>query len=81
LSVTVLAFARLRELLGFSQRPIDLSPDATVGALWDALLGMAPAIGDFRATTRIAQNGAVVGEDAALHEGDEIALLPPVSGG
>ena len=80
-SVTVLAFARLRELLQFSRRTFELAEPADAGALWRALIAATPEIAALRPATRLARNGTIVGDDAALAHGDEIALLPPVSGG
>lgn len=79
--VTVLAFARLRELTGFSQRNLDLPDGARVDDVWDAVLAQAPAARGLRAVTRAARNGAMVGDDEVLKGGDELALLPPVGGG
>jgi molybdopterin converting factor small subunit len=79
--VRVLAFARLRELLGFGQRWVELAPDATVDALWAQLVSSAEAAGALRASTRFARNGTLVAGSALLLDGDEIALMPPVGGG
>ena len=79
--IDVLAFARVRELAGFSQRMIELSPGACVADAWDVILAGTPTLATLRASTRIACNGKVVGDDRALAEGDELALLPPVGGG
>jgi molybdopterin converting factor small subunit len=79
--VRVLAFARLRELLGFGQRDIEVAPDATVDALWAQLAAAAQPVAELRASTRFARNGALVDGSAALLDGDEVALMPPVGGG
>jgi molybdopterin converting factor subunit 1 len=80
-TVTVLAFARLRELLGFDRRSIDVAAETRVAAVWESLVRAAPAIADLRASTRFACNGELAPADRLLHDGDELALLPPVSGG
>ena len=79
--VTVVPFARLRELLGFSRRSLALSERASVGDAWTALAAEFPAIRDLRDATRIACNGTLVGPTRPLCDGDELALLPPVGGG
>jgi molybdopterin converting factor small subunit len=79
--IRVLAFARLRELLGYGQREIDLPPDATVDVLWARLAPASAPAAALRASTRFARNGALVDGAAPLRDGDEVALMPPVGGG
>jgi molybdopterin converting factor small subunit len=79
--VRVLAFARLRELLGSGTRELELADGANVEQVWALLAGGAPALAAFRASTRFARNGALVDAGARLDDGDEIALMPPVGGG
>jgi molybdopterin converting factor small subunit len=79
--VRVLAFARLRELLGFGQREIELAGDATLETLWAHLLPDAQAGAGLRASTRFARNGTLVDGSTPLRDGDEVALMPPVGGG
>jgi molybdopterin synthase catalytic subunit/molybdopterin synthase sulfur carrier subunit len=80
-TVTVLAFARLRELLGFAERRVALPAGATLDDLWTAVAVETPAIAGLRASTRFARNGALAPGEATLGDGDEIALLPPLGGG
>jgi molybdopterin converting factor small subunit len=77
--VRVLAFARLRELLGFGERELDVSPGTTVEQLWASLASAEMA--GLRPSTRFARNGSLADGDALLADGDEIALMPPVGGG
>ena len=79
--VRVLAFARLRELLGFGQRDMELTPGATLDSLWAQLVPEAQAAAALRRSTRFARNGDFAEGAATLHDGDEIALMPPVGGG
>ena len=78
--VRVLAFARLRELVGFGEREVALADGATLETLWDALARDAAGLSAHRASTRFARNGALADGATALRDGDEIALLPPVGG-
>ena len=71
--VTVRLFAGLRERAGFSQREIDA---ATVAEVWQAL-----ELGDEPAGLLYAVNKEYATPDQALADGDEVALIPPVSGG
>jgi molybdopterin synthase catalytic subunit len=71
--VTVRLFAGLRERAGWSQREIHA---ATVADVWPAL-----ELGDEPAGLLYAVNKEYATPDRALADGDEIALIPPVSGG
>ena len=73
MSVRVRLFAGLRERAGWSQREIDAS---TVGDVWAAL-----GLGDEPQGLLYAVNKEYAGRDRALADGDEVALIPPVSGG
>lgn len=81
LTVRVLAFARLRELIGFGERAVRVATGATVEDVWTALVRETPALAPLRASTRFARNGALAAPAEPLRDGDEIALLPPVGGG
>jgi len=76
-----MAFARVRDVLGWAQQTIELDADPTVAGLWDVLIARVPALAALRASTRTARNGVVVTAQTPLGAGDEVALLPPVSGG
>jgi molybdopterin synthase catalytic subunit/molybdopterin converting factor small subunit len=71
--VTVRLFAGLRERAGWSQREVDA---ATVADIWRAL-----ELGDEPAGLLYAVNKEYATGDRALADGDEVALIPPVSGG
>ena len=79
--VRVLAFARLRELVGAGARDLELADGATVAEAWNALAADAAELAQHRASTRFARNGVLTDPAAVLHDGDEVALLPPVGGG
>src|SRR6266516_1063987 len=71
--VTVRLFAGLRERAGWSSREVDA---ATVGAVWAAL-----DLGDEPDGLLYAVNREYAGREHELRDGDEVALIPPVSGG
>jgi len=78
----LLAFARLRELLGWSEREIDVAEHARAADVWSELVAECGALASLRDSTRVAVNGSIVARwDGALKPGDEVALLPPSSGG
>ncbi|HEY8647557.1 MAG TPA: molybdenum cofactor biosynthesis protein MoaE [Gaiellaceae bacterium] len=71
--VTVRLFAGLRERAGWSRREVEA---ATVADVWRAL-----ELGDEPAGLLYAVNKEYATPDRALADGDEVALIPPVSGG
>lgn len=82
MQVRVLAFARVRELLGDGELTFDLPDGATIGDVWQAAVDRNEAIAALATSTRIARNGRVVNDTLeSVGEGDEIALLPPAGGG
>lgn len=81
MTVRVLAFARVRELLGFGEQTVAVNEGASIERLWEQLADDVPALRALRASTRIAVNGALAHGSEALRDGDEVALLPPVGGG
>ena len=80
--VRIRLFAQLRERAGADMIETELSDGATVA---DALAALAaqPPLGDLlgRLPVRMAVNRELAGADTALHADDELALLPPLSGG
>ena len=74
--VVVRLFAGLRERAGARSRELDLPEGATVADVWPAL-----GLGDEPAGLLYAVNRAYVERTRALAAGDEVALIPPVSGG
>ena len=74
--VTVRLFAGLRERAGFGSRTLELEDGARVEHVWDAL-----GLGEQPPGLLYAVNRAYADAGAALAEGDEVALIPPVSGG
>jgi molybdopterin synthase catalytic subunit len=74
--VAVRLFAGLRERAGTSVRNVELADGATVGDVWPAL-----ALGDEPAGLLYAVNKEYAERAAALSNGDEVAVIPPVSGG
>ena len=74
-------FASYREIVGAGQLAWTLRDGATLGALVDAVLDAYPRLRGHRDTMFLAVNRAYALPDVALRDGDEVALLPPVSGG
>jgi molybdopterin converting factor small subunit len=77
----ILFFSQVREAAGRAQIEWDACEPMSVEAFWDRLLQQFPALGPHRAAVRTARNGAFTRNGEILEPGDEIALIPPVSGG
>ncbi len=71
----------LRDIVGTDRLQIELPESATGNDLWDVLCQRYPALEPYRAITRIARNHQFIAESEPLDPEDEIALIPPVSGG
>jgi molybdopterin converting factor small subunit len=81
MTVRVLAFARVREVLGFAERDIEVPDGSTARDAWNRLADVRGALAPLAASTRLARNGVMVDDRAPLRDGDELALLPPAGGG
>ena len=79
--VTVRLFARLRELVGAGELRRDAKDDATVAAVWQSLVDDYPAIAPYAESMSCAVNAEYARMTARVNDGDEVAFLPPVSGG
>ena len=79
--VTIRLFARLREIAGAPDVSVVLPDHATVLEAWQALAGRFPELGAYAGSVSCAVNEDYARMNAALKDGDEVAFLPPVSGG
>jgi molybdopterin converting factor subunit 1 len=79
--VRVRLFAIQRELAGTREVRLELPADASIETAWEALIGVHPLLAPGRAFVRFARNGDYADADTVLADGDELAIIPPVSGG
>ena len=79
--VHVRFFASVREKLRRSELTVDVVGGATVRDLLDQLCREYPPLADVRQALRVAVNQEYVETDHRLADDDEVALIPPVSGG
>jgi sulfur-carrier protein len=79
--VTVKLFARLRDITGTPELTRDVSAGATVRAVWQGLAGEFPELAPYERSISTAINADYSRMDAVVRDGDEVAFLPPVSGG
>jgi molybdopterin synthase catalytic subunit len=79
--VRVRLFALQRELVGAREVALDLPDGADIADAWAALLVAHPSLAPGRDSVRYARNGDYADPDTRLADGDELAVIPPVSGG
>ena len=74
-------FARARDLAGADSLAVELSPGATVGDLRQRVAAVRPALAGLLPRCAVAVNSDFAEDARTLAATDEVALLPPVSGG
>jgi molybdopterin synthase catalytic subunit len=79
--VRALLFASLKDAVGSRSVETELEDGATVDDLSRSLCALYPALGERLRTVRVAVNDAFAEPSTLLKAGDEVAYLPPVSGG
>ena len=79
--VTVKLFARLRDIAGAPELTRDVAPGSTIGAVWRGLADEFPELANYERSISSAVNADYAKMDQVLSDGDEVAFLPPVSGG
>ncbi|MFB3826208.1 MAG: molybdenum cofactor biosynthesis protein MoaE [Bryobacteraceae bacterium] len=81
MQVRVLFFGMLRELAGGAEQRLDVADGATMGDVFEACAARFPRMREMASSIVLARNQEFSRPGDAVREGDEIALLPPVSGG
>ena len=81
LRLKVLFFGRVRELTGFAEEIAEAPQGATLADLFEQYTARFPKLLGFRACLVASRNQEFAAWDTPLATGDEIAFLPPVSGG
>jgi molybdopterin converting factor small subunit len=79
--MTLLYFAQAKRVTGLASETLAATEPLTADQLWAELLRRHPGLAPLRPATRLARNGEFAPPDAHFHRDDEIALIPPVSGG
>lgn len=80
-TVTVKLFAAYQEAFGQGELVLTVPPQTPVVAIRDRLIAERPALAQWQAVTRFGINYQMVPPDTILQSGDEVVLIPPVSGG
>ena len=81
LRIRVRLFAMQRETAGTKELRLEVPLGATVDDAWNAVVATVPALAPGRSSLRFAVNGEYADAGRPLADGDEVACIPPVSGG
>ena len=76
----ILFFGHLKDITGCGETLLRGS-DTDADGVWRALLQAYPGLNPSRRMVRLARNSEYVGPEARFQDTDEVALIPPVSGG
>jgi molybdopterin converting factor subunit 1 len=79
--VTIRLFARLREIAGASELSREVPDGSTASEAWGTLVREFPSIAGYSRNVACAVNEEYAPLSSRLNDGDEVAFLPPVSGG
>jgi molybdopterin synthase catalytic subunit len=81
MQITIRYFAGHRDITKQAEERLELPDGATVGALWELLVSRYPRLAPYQGRLLYAVNQEFATPASELHDGDEIAFIPPVSGG
>ena len=81
MTVRVLFFGLLKDVVGRSEDTVTLPADATIGTLFASYASQHPRLHEMADSIALARNHEFAAPEVALSDGDEVALMPPVSGG
>jgi molybdopterin synthase sulfur carrier subunit len=79
--ITVKLFAAYQEACGLPEMTLEVAAGSPVATVRDRLIAEYPQLAQWRDLTRFGVNLQVVEPETPLHDGDEVVLIPPVSGG
>lgn len=77
----VLFFAQIKDAVGTAELELKISGSPDAAALWCTLIATHPKLAAFQTSTRLARNGEYADAKTFFCDADEVALIPPVSGG
>jgi len=77
----ILLFAQVKDAIGMAEFAVTVAGRPGVEEVWARLVEVQPKLAAFRKTTRMARNGEYADAKTIFTDADEVALIPPVSGG
>ncbi len=77
----IMLFAHLKAIAGRETLEVQLPPQFSLAELWEGIIAVCPALAVQKNTVRITQNCEFANAQTQFAQTDEIALIPPVSGG
>jgi molybdopterin converting factor subunit 1 len=80
-AMRILFFAQTKDAAGAPEMELKISGSAGIEEIWENLIAQKPKLAAFRKTTRLARNGEYADAKTKFFDADEVALIPPVSGG
>lgn len=81
MKITVKLFAILKDRAGVGEVVLELNDGVSISSAADALKSKFPSLCDFLPRVAYAVNREYMPADTKLRDGDELAIIPPVSGG
>ena len=81
MKVKVLFFASCKDITGQRETCIEIHAEMTVGEFKNRLLAKYPDLEGLNNVLSVAVNAEYTDNTTVLHDGDEVAFIPPVSGG
>ena len=81
IQVKVLFFGRLKEAAGGAEELVELAPGSRIEELFATFVARRPKLARFRSSLVASRNQEFASWNTPLQPGDEIAFIPPVSGG
>ncbi|KAJ8759533.1 hypothetical protein K2173_007151 [Erythroxylum novogranatense] len=79
--IKVLFFARARDIVGLPSMPLEVSSGSTASDCLNKLVALFPGLEELRGCMVLAVNEEYTTESAIIKEEDELAIIPPISGG